>query len=44
MRYGNMILIGDFNVETSEANMQNFLSLYNLKNLIQEKTCFKKHR
>ena len=42
MRYGNMILIGDFNVKTNEANMQNFLNLYNLKSLIQEKTCFKK--
>lgn len=39
--YDNFIILGDFNSETSEDNMENFCSLYNLKNLIKEPTCFK---
>ena len=35
--YENMIVMGDFNVELNKANMQNFLNLYNIKNLIKEK-------
>lgn len=40
-RYDIIILMGDFNSEPNETNMQSFLNLYHLKALIQEKTCFK---
>ena len=40
-RYDSMILMGDFNSEPNEANVQNFLNLYHLEDLIQEKTYFK---
>ena len=39
--YDNLILIGDFNVEPEEEIMLDFLNLYNLKNLVKEKTCYK---
>ena len=39
-----MILMGDFNGEHNEANMQNFLNLYHLEDLVQEKTCFKNRK
>ena len=35
----NLILIGDFNVEPEEENM--FLNIYNLANLVKQKTCYK---
>ena len=39
--YENLILLGDFNVETEEKHMPGFMSMYNVKNLIKPKTCFK---
>ena len=39
--YDNLILLGDFNVEPEEKHMANFLNLYNLNNLVHQKTCFK---
>ena len=39
--YDNFLLIGDFNAEEGEADMENFMELYDLGNLIKEKTCFK---
>ena len=35
----NIILLGDFNVEVEEKNMSE--NLYNLRNLVKQKTCFK---
>ena len=40
--YENIILLGHFNSEMSEDTMKIFCSSYNLKNLINEPTCFKK--
>ena len=39
--YDNLILLGDFNVDPEEVNMSDFLNIYNLKNLVKLKTCFK---
>ena len=39
-RYDIMIVMDDFKVGSNEANMQHFLNLCNLKNLITEKSCF----
>ena len=39
--YENIILLGDFNSEMCEDTMKLFCSSYNLKNLINEPTCFK---
>ena len=39
--YDNLILLGDFNVEPEEVNMLDFLNIYNLKNLVKQKTCYK---
>ena len=33
--------MGDFNAETSERAMSNFMDIYNLKNLVKHPTCFK---
>ena len=35
------ILLGDFNVEAKEKNISDFMSTYNLKSLVKQKTCFK---
>ena len=40
--YESIILLGDFNVEVEEKNMSEFMSLYNLENLVKQKT-FKNH-
>ena len=40
-KYDNLILLGDFNSETSESYMKEFCETYNLKKLINEPTCFK---
>ena len=37
----NMILLGDFNVEVKEKHIYDFMSTYNLKSLVKQKTCFK---
>ena len=39
--YDNLILLGDFNVEPEEKYMADFLNVYNLKNLVHQKICFK---
>ena len=39
--YDNMLLVGDFNSEVCEKEMNEFCDLYNLKCLIKEPTCFK---
>ena len=39
--YDKFLLIGDFNAEEGEAVMENFMELYDLGNLVKEKTCFK---
>ena len=39
--YNNLLLMGDFNVNTSELNMKDFCDSYGLKSLIKVPTCFK---
>ena len=39
--YENIILLGDFNVELKEKNISDFMSTYNLKSLVKQKTYFK---
>ena len=39
--YDNLILLGDFNVEPEEESISEFLTLFNLKNLAEQNTCFK---
>ena len=39
--YENFVMIGDFNAEPTENAMEEFMKLYNLKNLIKEPTCYK---
>ena len=39
--YDKLILLGDFNVEPEEVNMSDFLNIYNLRNLVKQKTCYK---
>ena len=41
IKYENFILIGDFNSEMHEDAMNVFCATYNLKNLVNEPTCFK---
>ena len=41
LKYEHFILIGDFNSEMCEDAMEMFCSIYNLKNLVKEPTCFK---
>ena len=40
-KYGNIILISDFNVEPADTAVSDFCEIYNLRNIIREKTCFK---
>ena len=39
--YENIILLGDFNVELKKKNISDFMSTYNLKSLVKQKTYFK---
>ena len=39
--YDNLVLVEDFNAEPEEESISEFLNLYNLKNLLKQKTCFK---
>ena len=39
--YDNLLLMGDFNVNTSELNMKDFCDSYGFKSLIKVPTCFK---
>ena len=40
-KYDNIILLGDFNTEPTDTTLSNFCEIYDLKNLIKDKTCFK---
>ena len=40
-RYDKVLLVGDFNTEISEQCIESFLYMYELCNLVKEKTCFK---
>ena len=40
-KYDKILLVGDFNAEVKEIIFSNFLELYNLSNLANEKTCYK---
>ena len=40
-KYDKVLLAGDFNDEVKETILMNFLELYNLRNLVADKTCFK---
>ena len=39
--YDNIVIMGDFNSETSDEFLHEFCEIYNFKNLIKEPTCFK---
>ena len=39
--YDQFLLIGDFNAEDSEPILSQFLSIYNAKNIVKNKTSFK---
>ena len=40
-QYENFILMVDFNVKPSDANMKNFCHIYGCKSIVKDKTCFK---
>ena len=40
-KQGNIILMGDFNAEPADTVVSDSCKIYNLKNIIREKTCFK---
>ena len=39
--YDNQIILGDFNMESSESILKTFMQSHNLLNLIKSNTCFK---
>ena len=39
--YENLIILGDFNAEISDFNMESFCTINNLKCIIKEPTCYK---
>ena len=39
--YDDIILLGDFNADMLDDNLNDFCHLYNFKNLIREPTCYK---
>ena len=39
--YDKILLTGDFNAEDHETVLKTFLQLYDLKNIVKDKTCFK---
>ena len=39
--YDNFVIMGDFNLEIDNDNIENFLQAYDLHSLIREPTCFK---
>ena len=41
-KYENFILLGDFNVKLTEDAMEEFMKVYNLKNLVKGPTYCKK--
>ena len=40
-KYENFIVLGGFNAEMANTHMEEFCSVYNLKNLIKDPTCYK---
>ena len=40
-RYEKFLLLGDFNAEPTTTTVSDFCEIYNLKNIIKDKTCFK---
>ena len=40
-KYDKILLTGDFNTKEDEEEIKNFMEVYDLKNLVKEKTCFK---
>ena len=40
-QFEDFILMGDFNVEPSDATMKNFCQIYGCKNIVKDRTCFK---
>ena len=40
-KFDNYLLMGDFNSEPNEPAISDFCEIYNTKNIIKEKTCFK---
>ena len=40
-KYDNYLLMGVFKAESNEPAISNFCEIYNTKNIIKEKTCFK---
>ena len=40
-RCDNLLLLGDFNLQTNEPAMKEFCKSYNLSSLINEPTCYK---
>ena len=40
-KFDNYLLMGDFNSEPNEPDISDFCEIYNTKNIIKEKTCFK---
>ena len=41
MKYERILILGDFNVEVDDVNMQSFCESYNLTSLIKQPTCYK---
>ena len=41
VHYENFIIMGDFNSEPIDDEMQEFCNLFNLKNLVKDPTCYK---
>ena len=41
LKYEHFIIIGDLNSEMHEDSMNIFCTTYNLKNLVEEPTCYK---
>ena len=40
-KYGNFLIVGDFNSELLESAMGTFCETYHLQNLVKSPTCFK---
>ena len=40
-KYDNFLLAGDFNSEETESVLSEFLQIYDAKNIVKDKTCFK---
>ena len=39
--YDNIVIMGDFNSESTQLEIQEFCELFNLKNLVKEPSCYK---